>query len=83
MMICDAFSPRISRIGNYNCRTVLSNTGSTFLFIYFSIINGLGYDIYLTYSSYLFVITSSCSNGREDDKFQLIRSIFSIDLANS
>lgn len=55
----------------------------TFLFIYFSIINGLGYDIYLTYSSYLFVIASSCSNGREDDKFQLIRSIFSIDLANS
>lgn len=28
-------------------------TGSTFLFIYFSIINGLGYDIYLTAVIYL------------------------------
>lgn len=59
MMICDAFE------SGCNCPTVFRTmTGSIFiyLFIYFSVINGLGYDIYLTRGSYLFVTTSSCSN---------------------
>ena len=60
----------LSRRGNlsnrdiYNCRTfaLLNNDRLDFyLFIYFSIIN----EIYLSNSQrgYLFVITSSCSNG--------------------